>query len=1058
MWKPNSILTLDTKTKEWSKTRFETFHQWKTFILNQWKHPGEYNFTNTECWIELALKFNKDKRYTDYHPNSKEYKEFWLTERRKCEQGIIVDNIYISPDDYFFWNYCRIPNKLEQKETFPEIWDGHYHYDLYLLLAELHGEDGAGTKARQKGISLYHVARLTRRLWFGNKYNLKIVSQEEEYVLGEWGIMQGYRNHLNEHTGWYRHFSPDESLSWEQRQEITEGVAERKKIYKGNKSKIRGLTTKMNVTKAVGGACHRAGDKIITSRGIKNVEDIKVGDYVFGKDGKQKKVLQLFTGQDDIYEIEQKWGENYYVNSNHLLCLHSGRKYRDKNLIISVREAIEKFKNKWFQRDYSGYKVQTPLSFERKYVHIDPYLLGVWLGDGYSKGADIIVNKTRDIELFHYLEGLDNAVIKEKETLRYSDEMFVISIVSDKGTKNSPLLNGLRKYNLVNNKHIPDDYLHNDAETRLQLLAGIIDTDGTFNLERHTYEISSKREDFIKQIKYLCTTLGIYSSYRKVKSKRHSVAGKVIVETEAYILRFTCPVHLDIPTKIKRKQYNNKTGRKLNKTPIKINYVGIDTYYGFECEDNIYCLQDGTITHNSKEIYITEAGINSRLKKIKEYVDPNLKMGNVKTGMFLAMGAVGELKDAADLQDFCFNPKAYNIRPIKDTFGNKEEDIAFFFPEEWNYIHQDEITGEVNKCYDTNGNSNTTLAIKLIEQEDERQRKTKDEQGYKLWKSQHPRTLQDAFDQREDNPFPTVLLKEKEQELLTKKFNIVSFFRDENNKPKHKFSNDVPVTKLKPNPNEDNRGAIVIKELPIDKPPFGLYYAGVDPIYNVDTSTSKSLMSIAIWIGYHEKNGKFCEPYPVAWYTGRHKKTHDTYQICLDLIEFYNARAVVENNVKDFIEWMIRQGKSKYAMRRRELTVIGEMMPVSTIRDEIGVRMETEFKKRAVEKMIHWLETPYSVEFDMETGEGKDLYNVSKVGDIMFIRELLRYNPKLNTDRLVANLLCLIGLQSDSNRHIINEVDYTPKEKPKNLTKGFPSPFLKNPQTQIKYLPSPFKR
>lgn len=712
MWEPNSVLTLDTNTKKWTKTRFEAFHQWRVFVTHQWKMPGEYNFKNTEQWIEAGLKFQRDKRYCDYHPNSKEYKEFWALERRKCEQGIIVDKVYISPDDYFFWNYCMIPNKIEQKETLPEIWDGHYHYDLYCQLAELYGEDVAGTKSRQKGISLYHVARLTRRLWFGTKYALKIASQEEEYVLGEWSIMQGYRNHLNEHTGWYRHFQPDESLFWEQKQEITEGVVDRKKIYKGNKCKIKGLTTKMNVTKAVGGA--------------------------------------------------------------------------------------------------------------------------------------------------------------------------------------------------------------------------------------------------------------------------------------------------------------------------------------------------------AKEIYITEAGINSKLKKIKEYVDPNLKMGNVKTGLFLAMGAVGELKDAADLQDFCFNPRSYNIRAVKDTFGNKEEDIAFFFPEEWNYIHQDEETGEIIKCYDKDGNSNIELAVGLIQKEIERQKRLKDEQGFKLWLSQHPRNLQDAFDQREDNPFPTHLLKEKEQELLTKKFNIVSFFRDESNKPKHKFSNDVPVTKLKPNPNEDNRGATIIKELPIDKPPFGLYYAGVDPIYNVDTSTSKSLMSIAIWIGYHEKNGKFCEPYPVAWYTGRHKKTHDTYQICLDLIEFYNARAVVENNVKDFIEWMIRQGKSKYAMRRRELTVIGEMMPESTIRDEIGVRMETEFKKRAVEKMIHWLETPYSVEFDMETGEGKDLYNVSKLGDIMFIRELLRYNPKLNTDRLVANLLCLIGLQSDSNRHIINEVDYTPKEKPKNLSKGFPSPFLKNPQTQIKYLPSPF--
>lgn len=716
IWSPTKILTLNTETEEWSKTEFTTFLQYRQFILSMWKQPGEYNFKNTHYWKAAALKFERDKRYTDYHESSKEYKEFWLNERRKCEQGVIFDGVFVSGFLYFYWNFCKIPNKLEAKESFPEIWDSLFHYDLYINLAWLHGQDIAGTKSRQKGLSLYHMARLTKLLWFGNKLSLKVISHEENYILDEWAIMQNYRNFINEHTGWYRSFNPDESLSWEQKQEVTQGTTNKKKIFKGNKTKIKGLTTKMNITKAVGGAAY--------------------------------------------------------------------------------------------------------------------------------------------------------------------------------------------------------------------------------------------------------------------------------------------------------------------------------------------------------EIYVTEAGINPRLKKIKEYVDPNIKMGNVKTGMFLAMGSVGELKDAEPLMEMCFNPKAYNIRPVKDIFSGKEdEEIGYFWPEEWSFVYEDEEKGEIVKCYDKDGNSDIALAISLIEKEDAKQKAIKDEQSYKLWKSQHPRSLQDAFDQREDNPFPTHLLKEREQELLTKKFNIVSFFRDEKGKPKHKFSDDVPVSKLKPNPGEDNRGAVVIKELPMDKAPFGLYYAGVDPIFNVDTSTSRSLMSIVIWIGYHEKGGKICEPYPVAWYTGRHKKTHETYQVCLDLIEFYNARAAIENNVKDFIEWMIRQGKSRYCMTRRELTVINEMMPNSTIRDEIGIRMETQLKARAVEKMVHWLENVCAVEFDMVTGEGKDIYNVSKIGDLMWIRELLRYSPKLNTDRLVANLCALIAIQSDSNRHIINEVNFTPKEKPKNLSKGLPSPFQsRGMSTTFKKLPSPFTK
>jgi len=696
VFKPLSLLEFNTETKEWGKRRFETFTEYHSFIKSMLKFPGEYNFKNTEYWNPMARKFAKDKRYTDYALNSKEYRQFWLTERRKCEQGIIVDGVWISPDLYFFWNFCPIFNKIEMTTTHPDIWDGHYHYDLYLQLAWLEDQDGGCTKARQKGISLYHMARIAKRGWFGDRATLKVVGFEEAYLQGEWEILQNYRDHLNEHTGWYRNFQPDETFNWQFKREITEGTINKKKVTKGNKSKIKASITKRNFSKAVGG----------------------------------------------------------------------------------------------------------------------------------------------------------------------------------------PAL----------------------------------------------------------------------------------------------------------------------------------------------------------------EVYATEAGIYQNLKKVKEYVDPNIKFGSVKTGMFVAAGAVGELKDAEDLKEMSFNPKAYNIRPVEDKFSGSMEPIAFFFPDEWNYAYKDEITGKVVKCYDQDGNSNLELAYKYLDIEEQNAKK-KDESSYKLWKSQHPRTLQEAFDQREDNPFPTTMLKEQELSLIKEKPVIVSFYRDEKGKVKHKFANDVPVAKLKPNPHEDNRGAVIIRHMPVENPPEGLYFAGIDPIWNTDTSTSKSLMSITVWMGTHERDGKYVEPYPVATYTGRHKKPSETYQICLDLIEFYNARVAVESNVKDFIEWVIRQGKSRFLMRRRELIVIQEMMPNSTIRDEIGVRMEGEFKKRCIDKMVTWMENIYSTEFNLETGESKDLYNVKKIWDTMFIKECLQYTTKLNTDRLVANCLALIAAQSYTNRHIINTLkDANNTKSPKTISR-LPSHF-----------------
>lgn len=84
MWKPRKILTLNTKTNTWTKTEFNTFNEYRQFIVSQFKEPGQYNFQNTELWKSAARKFETSGKYCDYHPTSKEYKDFWLTERRKC--------------------------------------------------------------------------------------------------------------------------------------------------------------------------------------------------------------------------------------------------------------------------------------------------------------------------------------------------------------------------------------------------------------------------------------------------------------------------------------------------------------------------------------------------------------------------------------------------------------------------------------------------------------------------------------------------------------------------------------------------------------------------------------------------------------------------------------------------------------------------------------------------------------------------------------------------------------------------------------------------------------
>jgi hypothetical protein len=68
----------------------------------------------------------------------------------------------------------------------------------------------------------------------------KMLGYEEDFIneKGSWRFIVGYRNHLNEHTPWYRNFEPDETLHWEQKQSVTEGDIHTRKTFKGLKSKL----------------------------------------------------------------------------------------------------------------------------------------------------------------------------------------------------------------------------------------------------------------------------------------------------------------------------------------------------------------------------------------------------------------------------------------------------------------------------------------------------------------------------------------------------------------------------------------------------------------------------------------------------------------------------------------------------------------------------------------------------------------------------------------------------------------------------------------------------
>ena len=303
---------------------------------------------------------------------------------------------------------------------------------------------------------------------------------------------------------------------------------------------------------------------------IKMVQDIKVNDIIMGDDSTPRNVLTTCSGKEQLYEIEQTYGDNYIVNESHILSLKLSRtpkiiQTNNKYLIswynkygkqyksfsynnlnkekidhlvikffnslpqkgsvidISVKDYLKR-KMRWKQV-YKGYK--TDIEFEKQDIKLDPYVLGKWLGKDDS-----------------------------------SEDMF-----------DDSLKQYLSELNLLNNKHIPRQYLINNKENRFKLLKGILKSK-IYTECNEAVKIIKDNKKLSDDILFLSRSLGIRTFCQKIK----------VSDTYYNKLSFL--------------NYENyKSNLMYN---IKIKKLKNDVYYGFEIDGNRrFVLGDFTVTHNT---------------------------------------------------------------------------------------------------------------------------------------------------------------------------------------------------------------------------------------------------------------------------------------------------------------------------------------------------------------------------------------------------------------------------------------------------------------------------
>lgn len=348
----------------------------------------------------------------------------------------------------------------------------------------------------------------------------------------------------------------------------------RQEFAKGHRKIIAWLATG-------GGKCYCPNAEVIMFDGsIKKVKNIIVGDKLMGPDSKPRTVLATTNGFGQLYKVKPVKGDSHIFNEDHIFTLRASftkTKYSQGELYdISLKDYVDSTKDTKRQLKWAR---SEGIDFPEKEV-FDPYLVGVYLGDG-SRHCQSITNG--DIEVQTYLEKICKSVYQNRKSCkkyRFNKEI--------KEKLKKCLTNGIEE------KFIPEEYKINSRENRLKILAGLIDTDGY--MHNNYWEITTKFPKLHDDILYLCRSLGFaaYSTIKKVKLKTWT-------ESREYF-RITISGDLtEVPIKVERKKTKSREQIKnvLN-TGFKLEKIEKGEYAGFELDgDGRHLMSDFSITHNS---------------------------------------------------------------------------------------------------------------------------------------------------------------------------------------------------------------------------------------------------------------------------------------------------------------------------------------------------------------------------------------------------------------------------------------------------------------------------
>jgi phosphate starvation-inducible PhoH-like protein len=354
--------------------------------------------------------------------------------------------------------------------------------------------------------------------------------------------------------------------------------------------------------------------KVLTPEGFRPIGELRVGDQVIGSDGHPTEVLGVYPqGFKEIYRLHTQDGASTLASGDHLWSVHTrdDRRRGKPARVMQTKEMIGNLRAAHYHR-YELPLLSAPVSFEPQPVLMDPYALGLLIGDGCLTCSTTPTFANNDAELAEALARLIPGI----EVRRKSVVDYVLNRVTHPGeviTIENPVTGVLRRLGLAgsrsNTKFIPESYLFNSSDVRLAVLQGLLDSDGgpvTQSGRTCRIQFTSVSDRLRDDVVFLVRSLGgvVTQPTRLAAERKPGLARgrEVHHRADAHVFDIRLPEGV-VPFRLARKaaKYDATGGGRPMRFVERVEPAGTEEAVCIRvaAADSLYVTEDFLLTHNT---------------------------------------------------------------------------------------------------------------------------------------------------------------------------------------------------------------------------------------------------------------------------------------------------------------------------------------------------------------------------------------------------------------------------------------------------------------------------